>query len=176
MVVATGIEDGAAQGTSPSSPAGVGVPINSEIQCGASAVALEPYDAKITLLQTLRGAEAWDRIKASDPGNPPPKDGFDYVLARVGFELKARGAPGNKSFELGLPFQFTAFTQSGKEYEAPSVKPPKPQLAGQARAGSAMEGWLVFQVDQRDTTPLMIFDPASGGAMLRGNVLWFKLH
>ena len=176
LMITGSVSTAAAQGMSPTSPARVGVPVQSEVQCGDSAVSLEPYDVKIVLLQTIRGKEAWERLKAADSSSQPPKTGFDYVLARVGFELKARGAPGDKSFELGRPLQFTANSADGKEYEAPSVRPPKPELSGKARPGVRVEGWLVFLVEQKDTTALMVFDPASGGGMLRGKVLWFQLY
>ncbi len=175
-IMGSGAVTAADQGFSPSSPARVGVTVQSEVQCGDSAVSLEPYDAKVVLLQTVRGKEAWEAIKAADASNPPPKSGFDYVLAKVGFELKARGAPGDKGFELGRALQFTASSKDGREYEAPSVLTPKPQLNGKARSGARVEGWLVFLVDQKDSTPLMVFDPASGGGMLRGKILWFQLY
>ncbi len=176
LVISVSVGSAKAQGMSPTSPARIGVPVQSEVQCGDSAVSLEPYDVKIVLLQTVRGNEAWDRIKADNASSQPPKAGFDYILARVAFELKARGAPGDKSFELGRPLQFTASSTDGREYAAPAISPPKPELSGKARSGNKVEGWLVFLVEQRDNKPLMVFDPASGGAMLRGKVLWFQLY
>jgi len=165
-----------AQGDSPSNPAPVGVEVDSEIHCGESAVSLEPYDAEITLQQIVRGKEAWERIRAENQSAEAPKPGFDYLLAKVRFELKARVAPGNKSFQLGRPFQLTAFSADGEEYEAPTIRAPAPELSGHARAGSPMEGWVLFLVDQKDLRPLMAFDPSSGAAMLRGKVLWFQLY
>jgi hypothetical protein len=174
LTVCVGIA--AAQGLSPSSPARVGVTVQSEVQCGDSAVSLEPYDVKLTLLQTVRGKEAWERIKAANASNQAPKAGFEYILAQIRFELKARIAPGDKSFDLGRQLQFTALTADGKEYEAAAATPPKPELGGKTRAGAAVEGWIVFLVEQKDGKPLMAFDPASGGATLRGRVLWFQLY
>ena len=77
---------------------------------------MEPYDAKIAVLQVLRGKEALDRIKAANPSNQPPQAGFDYVLARVAFEMKAILAPGNKTFELARKMQFVALTEDGNEH------------------------------------------------------------
>jgi hypothetical protein len=172
----SGVSNAGAQGMSPSNPARVGVAVKSEIYCGDSAVSLEPYDAEITLLQTVRGKEAWQRIQAANAAAEAPKPGFDYVLAKVSFLHKARIAPGNKTFELGTPLQFTAFSADGREYAAPAAKPPAPELTGKARPGTATEGWIVFLIEQKDTKPLMAFDPGSGGGMLRGKVLWFQLY
>jgi hypothetical protein len=164
------------QGMLPTSPAPVGFAANSQIQCGGNPVSLEPYDVKVTVLQVIRGKEAWERIQAVSPSNQPAKAGFDYVLALVSLELKARVSPGDKSFELGRPMQLTAMSADGREYEGVSVVPPKPELSGALRAGGSVEGWVAFLVDQKDRKPLMAFDPASGGATLRGKVLWFQLY
>jgi hypothetical protein len=61
------------------------------------------------------------------------------------------------------------------KYESVSVAAPKPELTGEAEPNKAVEGWVAFAVDQKDTKPIMTFDPASGGATLRGKVLFFKL-
>jgi len=165
-----------AQGMSPSSPALVKISVSSQIQCGANPVSLEPYDLKLTLLQVVRGKEAWDRLQAASTSNAPAKTGFDYVLALLRFELNAKVAPGNKSFQLGQPMQLVAMSADGKEYETVPVVPPKPELTGALKSGSPVEGWFAFQVEQKDRKPLMAFDPSSGGATLRGKVLWFQLY
>lgn len=164
------------QGMLPSSPAPVGFAVNSQIQCGNNPVSLEPYDVAVTVLQVVRGQEAWERIRTANPSNQPAKAGFDYVLVRMGLALKARMSPGDKSFELGRPMQLTAMSADGGEYESVSVVPPQPELTGWLRAGGAVEGWVVFLVDLKDRKPLMAFDPASGGATLRGKILWFQLY
>lgn len=174
--VAVSVASAQAQGMLPSDPAAIGFTVSSQVHCGGNPVSLEPYDIKITVLQVLRGKEAWERIQAANSSNTPAKAGFDYVLARIRFELRARVSPGNKSFDLGRPMQLMAMSADGKEYESVSVMPPKPELRGALRAGDSVEGWVAFLVDQKNRKPLMAFDPASGGATLRGKVLWFQLY
>jgi hypothetical protein len=176
ILTVASVEGARAQGMLPSSPAQVGVSVNSQIQCGGNPVSLEPYDVKVTLLQVVRGKEAWERIQTASTSNKPAKAGFDYVLARIRFELKANVSPGDKSFALGMPLQLIAMSADGKEYESVPVIPPKPELSGALRAGGSVEGWVAFVVEQKDSKPLMAFDPASGGATLRGKVLWFQLY
>lgn len=165
-----------AQGMSPSSPAPVKASVNSQIQCGANPVSLEPYDLKLTVLQVVRGKEAWDRLQSASTSNAPAKAGFDYVLALLRFELNAKVSPGNKSFQLVQPMQLVAMSADGKEYENVPVVLPKPELTGALKSGNPVEGWFAFQVEQKDRKPLMAFDPSSGGATLRGKVLWFQLY
>jgi hypothetical protein len=164
----------ATQGDSPSSPAPAGIPFLAMIECGEGYTSQELYDMKIILVEVLRGERAWDLLKGASPANKPPKTGFDYILVRVKLELSARSPGRGCSHEL-RPEQFSAFSADGKEYEAPSVVIPKPDLSGSLRSGEFFEGWKVFLVPQGDSKPLMAYDPASGGGMSRGKIVWFQL-
>jgi hypothetical protein len=128
------------------------------------------------VLEVVRGKEAWERIKAANASNRPPQDGFEYLLARIAFEMKAILAPGNKTFELARKMQFVALTADGNEQEPPSVISPKPELHRTVRSGEPVEGWIVLLVEQANTKPVMFFDPAAGGAMGGGRVLFFQLY
>jgi hypothetical protein len=145
------------------------------IECGEGYTSQELYDMKITLVEVLRGEGAWELVKGVNPANKPPKTGFDYILVRVKLELSAR-SPGRECSHELRPEQFAAFSADGREYEAPSVVMPKPSLSGNLRSGESFEGWRAFLVDQGDRKPLMAYDPASGGGMSRGKVVWFQLY
>jgi hypothetical protein len=170
------VDNAAAQGQSPSNAAPVGLSIKTQVECGERAGSMEPYDAKIAVLQVLRGKEAFERIKAANPSIQPPKAGFDYALARVAFQMNAIMAPGNKTFELARKMQFVSLTADGNEQEAPSVTPPSPELHRTVRSGESAEGWIVLLVEQSNKKPVMFFDPAAGGAMGGGKVLFFQLY
>jgi len=157
------------QDNSPSNPAAIGVPVKSTLELGSA------YDVVITVLETVRGKEALQRLKASSPSNKEPKTGYEYLLARIKFELKPRNVSDKRNFSLGSMMQWVAYSSDLKEYESVSVAAPKPELTGEAEANKPVEGWVAFAVDQKETKPIMTFDPASGGAMLRGKVLFFKL-
>lgn len=163
-------------GFTPTSPAPIGTPVKSIIQCGGNPTAMEPYDVVVTVKQVLRGKPAWDALVASDPATVAAASGQEYLVAKVSMQMTAKLAPGNKSFELGRPMQWVAMSSDGAEYPAATVAPPKPALTGQLRADEAPEGWLVFQVAQKDQKPVLFFDPGSGGATLRGSVLFFRLN
>ena len=175
-VAITSVGTAAAQGQSPSNAAPAGVSIKTQVECGDRAGSMEPYDAKISVLQVLRGKEAWERIKAANPSSQPPQAGFDYVLARVAFQMNAILAPGNKTFELARKMQFVALTADGDEQDPLSVAPPSPELHRTVHSGESAEGWIVLVVDQSNKKPVMFFDPAAGGAMGGGKVLFFQLY
>lgn len=165
----------AAQGDSPSSPAPARKPVLTMIECGEGYTSQELYDMKITLVEVLRGKTAWNLIKGANASNHPPKAGFEYILARITFQFSAR-SPGQECSHELRPEQFTALSADGREYETPSVVIPKPELSGSLRSGQSLEGWTAFLVPQGDSKPLMAFDPASGGGMSRGKVIWFQLY
>jgi hypothetical protein len=163
-----------AQGDSPTNAIPVKKTVETRLECGQ--VATEPYDAKFTVLEVVRGKEALDRIKAANASNQPPQAGYEYVLARIAFEMKAIMAPGNKTFELARKMQFVALTEDGNEIDASLATPPKPELHRMVRAGEPAEGWIVLEVEQKNKKPVMFFDPAVGGAMGGGKILFFQLY
>ncbi len=80
----------------------------------------ELYDAKITVVQVVRGEKAWEMLKAISTSNPPPKAGFEYLLARVRFEFSARTSPSHYNYTIDET-QFTAMSADGAAYAAASI-------------------------------------------------------
>jgi len=143
-----------------------GVTASAIVEVGDMYRSPEIYDAKITVLEVMRGEKAEDWIKNAGESNAPAPNGFEYVLARIRFEFSARGAPGDKTWSLSAT-QFHAFSGDGTRYGAASIALPEPELAGDLRSGDSLEGWIAFAVAEQDRQPLMIFD--------QGNV-WFQLY
>jgi len=162
-------------GSSPANPAPVGSMLSGIIECGQGYTSHELYDMKATLMEVLRGEEAWKRIREADASNKPPTPGFDYVLARVRFEYKARGTPGLCVHQL-IPDQFSAYSASGDDYRSVPVVTPKPEMRKALKSGEFHEGWLVFMVAQQDKVPLMSYSADSGGAIMHGGGKWFLLR
>jgi hypothetical protein len=162
-------------GMAPSSAAPKGSTVAGIIECGEGYTSHELYDMKITLIQVIRGEEAWLRIKKTADSNKPAPSGFDYVLARVKFEYYARSIPGSCVHKL-FPGQFTAYSAAGEDYKPASVVPPKPEMRKDLKSGDAIEGWLVFAVAKEDRAPLMSFSADAGGAVQHGEPKWFSLR
>ena len=134
-------------------------------------------DIAITALETVRGKEALDRLKAASPDNQLPPEGFEYLLARVKFERKGRYVSDNLALDLGSdPLQWVALAPDLTEYPKVLLKAPAPALVGRVKPGDSMEGWVAFAVKQKDPKPIMVFDPDTGGATGRGKTLFFKLY
>jgi hypothetical protein len=164
-----------AQDNTPTNPAAINARIRSMIELGS--VYTNIYDIAVTVLETVRGKEALERLKAASPNNPAPAQGFEYVLARVKFELKGRYVSDNLPLDIGNdPLQWVALGSDLIEYPKVSLTAPKPALVGRVKPGDSLEGWVGFAVSQKDAKPIMVFDPDTGGATGRGKTLFFKLY
>lgn len=173
--VAVSFRPAAAQDNSSSNPADIGARVRSMVELGS--VYTNIYDIAVTVLETVRGEEAMTRLKAADPENDTPANGFEYLLARVEFELYGRAVNDNLPFELGDgPLQWVALASDLTEYPQVTVTVPDPALVGSVNPGDSMEGWVAFAVAVNDSDPVMVFDPDAGGATGRGRTLFFKLH
>jgi hypothetical protein len=175
-LAAASLQPAIAQDNSSTNPAAIGSPVRSMVELGS--VYTNIYDITITVVEMFRGKEALDRLKAASPDNKAPAEGFEYVLARIKFEHKGRAVSDNLPFDLGnAPLQWIALT--GKdltEYERVSPTLLKPALVGVVKPGQSVEGWVAFAVDRKDSKPVMVFDPDTGGATGRGRTLFFKLY
>jgi hypothetical protein len=175
VTAAASLHPAIAQDNSSTNPAAIGARVRSMIELGS--VYTNIYDIAITVLETVRGKEAMDRLKAAGAENKMPAEGFDYVLARVKFEFKGRAVSDILNFDLGNdPLQWVALSADLIEYPGVSVAAPKPALVGRVKSGDSMEGWVVFAVDRKDAKPVMVFDPDTGGATGRGRTVFFKLY
>lgn len=165
-----------AQENSSATPAAIGSPVRSMVELGS--VYTNIYDITITVLESVRGREAADRLQAASAHNKMPPAGFEYILARIRFEHKGRAVSDTLPFDLGdAPLQWVAL--NGKdltEYGRVSPVLPKPALSGIIKPGGFAEGWVAFAVDATDSRPVMVFDPDTGGATGRGRTLFFRLY
>ncbi len=165
----------AGSGSSPSDPVPSGAATAGIIECGEGYTSHELYDMKITLLQVIRGEEAWKRLQAVSNSNKPAEAGTEYLLARIKFEYYARGTPGLCIHELA-PDEFTAYSANGEDYKSVAAAPPKPELRKALKSGDSFEGWIVFAVAKTDKAPLMLYSATSGGAVEHGGGKWFLLR
>lgn len=130
----------------------------------------EIYEARVALLEVIRGDVAWDRVKQGNLFNSPPEAGFEYILARIRFDyLKGRDA--DTVYHVN-GFEFKVISSDGKEYESSFVVGPDPTLSATLYPGASHEGWAVFQVAQHDTKPLITFGRTYQGT----GGIWWKLY
>jgi hypothetical protein len=91
-------------------------------QCSIDAVVPGVYanihGIAIPVIETVRGKEALDRLKAASPDNRAARpEGFEYVPARIKFELKGSYVSDTIPFDLGNdPLQWVALASDPAEY------------------------------------------------------------
>ena len=163
-----------APGSAPSLAVPVGTPLSGIIECGEGYTSHELYDLKMTLLEVIRGEEAWKRIGEASASNKPAEPGNEFILARVRVEYYARGTPGLCIHQVE-PEQFTAYTAEGEDYKPAPVALPKPELRKGMKSGDILAGWVAFIVAQADKAPLMSYAAHAGGAVQHGGEKWFLL-
>jgi hypothetical protein len=146
-----------------------GVACKASITIGEGyATGTETVESAITVLDIVRGVKAWDLVKAASPSNKYPDAGMEYVAVRIKFSFGAKGSSGDRSYGI-RDEQFALVSESGRQYERPSIVLPKPELSGRLYPGESLEGWIVLLVSMDDKKPLMSFGN-------NYNRVWFKLY
>jgi len=125
------------------------------------------YKLNITLVEIVRGAEAWSRIEEANMFNDPAPSGFEYVLVRIRFEY-LEGPTADTSYDIS-PVWFTVVSSEGREQEYESVVPPEPELRASLYPGATHEGWGAYLVEEQDDKPLITFGRDYKG---RGGIWW----
>jgi hypothetical protein len=130
----------------------------------------DPHTAEVTLLEIIRGNQAWQRIRQANEFNEPAPPGQEYLLARMRFKLTGGPSP-DRQYALWYG-AFTAVSQDGRDYPLSDVVVPEPPIDANLYPGASHEGWAVFQVSDDDEQPRLAFGRAfdgTGGA-------WWKLY
>jgi hypothetical protein len=157
-------------------PHRVGTPVATIIEFGEQYLGSELYDARITVLEVVRGEKAWDLIHQAGASNPRPNAAFEYLLARARFEFSARTSPAPDSYHLDQN-QFAATDSEGREFGPPALAAyPQPPLRGTLKPGDSRDGWLAFLVRKNVSKPLMVFREDVGQVSHRGGGTWFELY
>jgi hypothetical protein len=114
-------------------------------------IAGEPWE--FSVLETLRGDEAWDVLYEANEYNDPPDEGMEFVLVR----LKVRNIS-----EDGLPqwvgWGMAEIVGDNKEvYDNVFVTAPEPELDAWLFPNGEAEGWLALQAAEGETGLILIF-------------------
>lgn len=169
-----------APGSSHLSAVPVGVSIKTTIERGDAYSAPEIYDVAITLLEVVRGEDAWEHIKAQGVPGETPKAGFEYILARIRFGYSRRGRGLEDEIYKLTEGQFVAVSADGQmEYIMPSVlQQLQPQLVDTLfHSGESREGWILLQVPEDEDKPLLVYkrEHVEGVYGIWRHV-WFQLY
>ena len=102
---------------------------------------------EITLLESIRGEEAWTIIEEENMFNEPAMDGFEYVLIKVKGFLKESETDDDSLYFSDMNFKFVS--NEGEVYEWASAVIPN-GLTTELYNGGTAEGYIANQVKVGD--------------------------
>jgi hypothetical protein len=107
---------GGASGNSRDRAAPLGITVKTKIERGDRYSAPEIYNLEITVLEVVRGKEAWDRIRGEGSFQDDFQVGFEPCLIRIkfGYFQKGRGFGHDKSPYEIPDDAFRALSQDGE--------------------------------------------------------------
>lgn len=119
-------------------------------------------DWVVSVLDVVRGDEAWDMVEKANQFNDAPKQGTEYVAVKV--HVQYIGTE-DKTVQIGQG-SFRSTGSANVVYDPPSVVSPEPRLEATLYPGGEFEGWIVVQAGQNEGNLTLVFDPLfdfSGG-------------
>lgn len=108
----------------------------------------------IEVLDTMRGEEAWQRLRAASSYNSPPREGMEYVLVKIR-AIRSEEADEERSIS---PWDFKLTGDRLREYPAAVVVEPEPALNTDLSPGEQAEGWVTFEVAEDEGKLILILD------------------
>ncbi|WP_167957137.1 DUF4352 domain-containing protein [Anaerosporobacter faecicola] len=125
----------------------------------------DTYQAEITLLEVIRGNEAYQMAMGANSYNSEPAEGKEYLFAK--FRIRALSSQEDAVIDINSA-SFTVVSENGKTYDAfTSVSGLKPTLQ-EMYAGGTQEGYAYFEVDEDDQYPNLVFLERNN------NGIWFS--
>ena len=128
------------------------------------------YSAAIRVMETIRGEKALEMVKASNQFNADPKDGYEYVIAKVAFSLLT--SQGDKAVDAHHT-NFKFYSGNNEEYDMALGDYSKMDvLSTNLFVGGNTEGYVVGSVKKDDINPKLVYGLSYDGT----NGAWFALQ
>ncbi len=102
-----------------------------------------PSALQLTLLEVIRGDEAWSIIEKENQFNEPAEEGYEYALVKVKGFLKDSETEDDSLFFSSFNFNFVS--DEGEVYELVSAVIPN-ELHKELFSGATGEGYIYNQV------------------------------
>lgn len=125
------------------------------------------YSAAIRIIETVRGAEAWNLIENANMYNDKPMDGYEYIIAKVAFSLLT--SQDDKAVRASS-YDFDFYSENNEEYEYASVVFEN-ELDTNLFVNGNAEGYIIGCVRISDANPKVVYGLSYDGT---GGV-WFSL-
>jgi hypothetical protein len=117
-------------------------------------------DWQLIVLDVIKGEAAWEKIIEENQFNDPPEAGMEYIMAK----LRIRYIGLNEHGQYIRDDAFSIRTNSGNEFETPSLVEPEPDLDFDLYPGGEAEGWVVLTAPEKTKDLALFFSPDASGA------------
>jgi len=129
------------------------------------------YELNITLLEVIRGEEAWLLINELNVFASRRPLGFEHVLVKIRVKY-LKGSTPDEIYKI-RPYDFAVISSEGKELERVYLLIDiEPTLDSSIYPGVTHEGWGIFEVEKQDNKPLLTFGRDYQG----GGGIWWQLY
>lgn len=108
---------------------------------------------EISVLETVRGDEAWLMAQEANQFNDPPEEGFEYIAIRIA----ARNVNDSDEHDSISDSNFSIVGSQSVQYDNPPVVDPDPALDARLYPGGRTEGWIVLQIAEGEEDLVLIF-------------------
>lgn len=159
-------------GQTPSAPSGTysrtnPAPVGTAQSISVNGI-LEKYNASVVIEESIRGADAWAKIKAANQFNQAAPDGKEYVLVKI--KASVNSVTDDKAISLS-DYSFTPYSSDNVEYDSTYAVTPTPEFSGSVYAGGTLEGYAVYAVSKTDSNPKLVFGANYDGT----GGIWFSM-
>jgi hypothetical protein len=150
------LDDGAAISVSPDleniKPTDLGI---DRLNPALAADKIITEDWELSVIEVVRGENAWKMVQEVNQFNEPPAEGMEYIAVKV--HVRYIGTDEN-SWTVDSGY-FRTTGSAGVLYDSPSVVDPEPSLDADLFPGGEYEGWVVVQAAIDEPGVMLIFSP-----------------
>ncbi len=115
-------------------------------------------DWEVTVLEVVRGQEAWNIVKEANSYNDPPSAGLEYIVVKT--HVRNIATEEKPQLVYGNGGSYTTTGSKNVIYDNTTfVVPPNPVLACTLYPGGECEGWSVLEAGVGETDVVLIFEP-----------------
>ena len=112
-------------------------------------------DWEVTILEVVRGDDAWTMVQEANQFNDPPEEGMEYIAVKVHVRYISTV---DESTQIDDSY-FKTTGSASVLYDWPSVVDPSPELNITFFPGGEYEGWVILQSAQGETDLVAVFEP-----------------
>jgi hypothetical protein len=115
-------------------------------------------DWEVTVLEVVRGDEAWNMVKEASSNNEPPPSGVEFIAVRS--RVRLINSEDNPQLVFGNGGLYATTGSADVVYEDSMVMYlPDPALVCFVYPGGECEGWSVLEIGVGETGVMLIFQP-----------------